>query len=106
MLEDGSADVLLCWKLDRWSRQGLGSIAELIKVLDQRPGALFVAEQDGLSNDQPAFRMIAGILSEMARSESENTSLRVKSSITALKRAGRWSGGVVPFGYRTVDLAV
>ena len=106
MLASGEADVLAVWKLDRWSRMGLGAIADLIEVLDKRPGALFVAEQDGLSSDQPTFRLIAAILSEMARSESENTSLRVKSSIAALKRAGRWAGGTIPFGYKAVALAI
>ena len=40
MLRDGRADVLCVWKLDRWSRQGLSAIADLVDVLDER--GLFV----------------------------------------------------------------
>lgn len=99
MLRDGLADVLLVWKFDRWSRQGLGAVADLTTVLDARPSALFVADRDGLSSAQPAWRIIAAVLSEVARTERENTSARVTSSVAALRRSGRFSGGNVPYGY-------
>ncbi|MFF1634953.1 recombinase family protein [Leifsonia sp. NPDC058248] len=100
MIADGEADVLVVWKFDRWSRQGLSAVAQLIGTLDARPDTLFVAMADGLRSDQPTWRIIAAILSEVARIEAENTSLRVRSSMHALKHSGRFSGGNVPYGYR------
>ena len=100
LLREGQADVLMVWRFDRWSRQGLGALAALIDVLDARPGALFIADRDGLTSGQPAWRIIASVLAEVARMEREATSTRVASSHQALKRAGRYSGGQVPYGYR------
>ncbi|MFD3443913.1 recombinase family protein [Microbacteriaceae bacterium 4G12] len=100
MLKDGEADVLAVWRLDRWTRQGLTAAAELVSVLDARPGSLFVAAQEGIRSDQPQWRVTAVVLSETARAEAENTSARVRSSIQANRAAGRFVGGTVPFGYR------
>lgn len=102
MLRDGKADALLVWKFDRWSRQGLTAVSALIDVLDSRPAALFVAQQDGLNSDQPAWRIIASVLAEVARMEAENTSARVSSFVRHAKEVGRWHGGRAPVGYRSV----
>lgn len=111
MIREGDADVLAVWKFDRWSRQGLGAVADLVSALDHRQAlaeakrgkpALFVALGDGLRSDQPAWRIIASVLAEVARQERENTRYRTKSSIAKLKRSGRWSGGTVPVGYRSI----
>ena len=48
MLREDEADVLAVWKLDRWTRQGLGAIGALSDALDAVPSATFVALQDGL----------------------------------------------------------
>jgi site-specific DNA recombinase len=101
MLRDGDADVLAVWKFDRWSRQGLAAVADLVATLDAVPTSRFVALADGLRSDQPAWRIIASVLAEVARMEADNTATRVRSSIAALKTARRFPGGVVPFGYRT-----
>jgi len=100
MIRDGEVDVLAVWKFDRWSRQGLAAVADLIGALDTRPEARFVALRDGLRSEQPAWRIIASVLAEVARMEADNTATRVRSSIAALRRDGRFPGGVVPFGYR------
>lgn len=101
MLRAGEVDVFAVWKLDRLSRQGLSAIGQLVDVLDATPGALFVALQDGLRSDQSAWRLIAAVLAEVARSEADNISTRAKSSVVHLRRSGRFAGGVVPYGYRT-----
>lgn len=102
MLRDGKADALFVWKFDRWSRQGLSAVAALIEALDARPDALFIALQDGLNSDQPAWRIIASVLAEVARMEAENTSARVSSFVRHAKDVGRWHGGRAPVGYQSV----
>lgn len=101
MIRDGEADTLAVWKLDRWSRQGLAAVGALVTTLDRTPGALFVALRDGLNSGQPTWRIIASVLAEVARMEADSTATRVQSSIKTLRTTGRYSGGVVPFGYRT-----
>ncbi|OII35167.1 hypothetical protein BIU98_04395 [Curtobacterium sp. MMLR14_010] len=104
MLRDGEADVLAVWKLDRWTRQGLGAIGALADTLDATPGATFVAMQDGLRSNQPAWRLIAAVLSEVARTEADNTAKRVASSIAHRRTvAHRYTGGAtIPFGFDSV----
>lgn len=102
MLRDGDADVLMVWKFDRWSRQGIASVARLIETLDASPRSLFLALQDNLTSDQPTWRIIAGVLAEVARMEAENTGMRISSFIRYAKEAGRFAGGRPPVGYRSV----
>lgn len=100
MLDAGEAEVLLVWKLDRWTRQGLGAIGRLVEVLDRSPKAEFVALRDGIRSSQPSWRLTAAVLSEVARSEADNTAVRVSAAIRANQQAGRFKGGTVPYGFR------
>jgi site-specific DNA recombinase len=103
MLRAGEAEVLVTWKLDRWTRQGLSAIGDLVATLDAAPGALFVALQDGLRSDQAAWRLVAAVLSEVARTEADNTATRAKSAIAYRKTVTQrfTGGGTIPFGYRS-----
>lgn len=101
MLDEGEADTLLVWKLDRWTRQGISAMGRLVDVLDRNdPRAEFIAFKDNLRSTQSAWRLTAAVLSEMARTEADNTALRVSAAIRANQQAGRFKGGTVPFGYR------
>ncbi|PPG35034.1 hypothetical protein C5E10_05380 [Pseudoclavibacter sp. RFBG4] len=102
-LRERRADVLVVWKFDRWSRQGMRSLADLIDTLDEIPTTEFVALQDGLRSAQPAWRIVASVLAEVARMESENTATRVRSSIQWRVEAGLWRGGQIPFGYQAAE---
>ena len=101
LLRDREVDVLAVWKFDRWSRQGISAVGDLVATLDANPGALFVAHMDGLRSSQSAWRIIASVLSEVARMEAEGTSVRVSSANRSNREAGRFVGGTVPFGYRS-----
>ncbi len=104
MLADGRADVLLVAAFDRWSRAGLGAVADLVDVLDEREKAgdpaLFLTLRDGISSAAAGWRITAVVIAEVARQERENTSARTTASIARLVREGRWRGGTVPYGYR------
>jgi site-specific DNA recombinase len=104
MLRDGEAEVLVTWKLDRFTRQGLSAIGDLVDTLDAVPGSLFVALQDGLRSDQAAWRLVAAVLSEVARTEADNTATRARSAIAYRKTVTHrfTGGGTIPFGYRSV----
>lgn len=112
MIADSEVDVLAVWSLDRFTRQGWDGIGELLKALDARKvdsdrgkgrPARFVALQNGLNSDHSSFRMIAGVLSEVARQEAENGATRVRSSIAHRKKTDKYTGGAsVPYGYRSV----
>jgi DNA invertase Pin-like site-specific DNA recombinase len=104
MIRDGEADVLAVWKFDRWSRRGLSAVADLLEVLDVREKAgnpaTFYADSDGLSSDQQGWRIIASVLSEVAKMESDNTKARVRAGIASRRAEDKWTGGAaIPFGY-------
>lgn len=107
MLESGAAEVLVVWELSRWSRMGLSAVAKLVGVLRERDGALFVAHREGLRSDQPAFGIMAAVVSEVAAMEAEGTRDRIRSMRAHVLGQTdpdqmRWLGGSTPFGYRAV----
>ena len=108
MIRNGEADILAVWKFDRWSRMGLQAVAELLDALELRKrdgkyGAHFYALKDGLNTTQNTFGIIASIISEVAKIEAENTSVRVKASRGRAIDMGFFHGGTVPWGYRTTQ---
>lgn len=92
---------LLVWKLDRLSRRGMGQVGDVLDRLDATGGRV-VFLKDGLDSSTPGHRMVIAILSEQARQESANTSLRTRAGMETRRTAGRWLGGRPPFGYRVV----
>lgn len=103
MLRSGEATCLVVWKFDRLTRQGISALGALIDTLDATPGALFVAHKDGLRSDQAAWRIIAAVLAEVARAESEAIALRVSAAQDWNRRQGFFRGARPPYGYRAVD---
>lgn len=100
MLRSGEADVLVVWKFDRWSRQGIMAVGDLMETLMQTaPRTRFIALKDGLDSTQQFFPLMASFFAEQARIERENTSLRVTGTIALLATKGRYYGGITPFGW-------
>jgi DNA invertase Pin-like site-specific DNA recombinase len=96
---------LVVWKLDRLSRRGIGQVGLVLDRLEAvRSRVIFV--KDGLDSSVPGHRMVIAILAEQARTESENTSARVRSALEHRRRAGRWPGGRPPYGWRLVVPAI
>ncbi|QYJ04233.1 recombinase family protein [Nocardioides panacisoli] len=96
---DGEAKTLAVWKLDRLSRQGAGQVGVFLDDVE-RAGGRLVFLKDGLdTRTGNAARMPIMVLSEIARSESVNTSLRVKSRKDRNRADGRYLGGPPPYGY-------
>ena len=97
-LDRGDFDTLLVWKLDRLSRQGIGAMGPILDRLEGT-GRRIVSVMDGVDTSQPQGRIMVALLSEMARSESANTSVRIKSSFEQARREGRWTYGLPPWGF-------
>ena len=102
-LKTGEFDTVIVWKLDRLTRRGIAQIGRVLEVLDECGGRLCSVTENIDTNDNTGLMMIA-ILSEMARSESANTSLRIKAQKREAREAGKWlSGGNVPWAYVLTD---
>lgn len=96
-LTSGVVGTLIVWKLDRLSRQGMGQVGLVLDDLDKAQGRL-VSVQDGLDSSTTNARLVIEMLSELARAESANIGLRVRSAKEHLRSSGRWIGGKAPYG--------
>lgn len=94
----GEVGTLAVWKLDRLSRRGAGQVGTILDDLEDAKGRL-VFLKDGLDTTHASSRLVIVTVSEIARSESANTSVRVKSRKAADRAAGRYLGSAAPLGY-------
>jgi DNA invertase Pin-like site-specific DNA recombinase len=97
----GEVTTLAVWKLDRLSRRGAGHVGKIMDDLEHTGGRVYFL-QDRLDTSDSSDRIMIALVSEFARKESDNTSVRVKSRKASDRRAGRYLGGSAPYGY-TVD---
>lgn len=77
LLASGEAQHLVCWKYDRLSRGGISGLAKILDQL-QEAGASLHLITEGVDATSPTGRIILSVLSEIARAEAENASLRYR----------------------------
>jgi DNA invertase Pin-like site-specific DNA recombinase len=98
----GHVDYILCWHTDRLHR----SPRELETYIDvsSRHGIATHAVRAGeLDLATPSGRAVARTLGAWARYESEMKSDRQKRQRMQAREDGRWTGGVVPFGWDIIS---
>ena len=99
LLEDARAkkfDTLLVYKLDRLGRvprQILNAVNELEDL-----GVQVKSLTEPFETRTPSGRFLLAILSGVAGLERDNILERCAAGIDRLVRAGRWLGGIVPYG--------
>lgn len=92
-------DVIVVWKLDRFTRR----LVELVEVLDvlREKGVALIAIEDGIDTSKGAHaQLLASIIGAVAQMEAENTGDRVAAAQEYMTRNGRYRGGQVPYGFR------
>ncbi len=94
----GEVGTLAVWKLDRLSRRGAGQVGLILDEVEKVGGRLLFL-QDRLDSTTPNSRLIIIMVSEQARAESANTSLRVRAKINADILKGIPKAGTRSFGY-------
>lgn len=97
-VSSGEVGTLAVWKLDRLSRRGAGQVGLILDEVEKVGGRLFFLK-DGLDSADSNTRLIILIVSEQARTESANTSLRVRAKIAADASRGIPKAGTRSFGY-------
>lgn len=98
----GEVATLAVWKLDRLSRRGAGQVGTVLDEVDAVGGRLYFL-RDSLDSTIPGHRFVIVMVSEQARTESANTSLRVSAKKQAQRKAGLYLGGRRPWGYLIGD---
>jgi site-specific DNA recombinase len=98
----GVVGTLVVWKLDRLSRRGVAHLHRVLNELDTNGGRL-VSVKDSLDSSDHTSRVVMEKLAELAFTESENLSLRVRSAKQYLRANGRWIGGAASYGLVVKD---
>jgi DNA invertase Pin-like site-specific DNA recombinase len=98
MLDEGAADVLIVWKLDRWVR----SVAQFGKLWPriEAAGAEFVSVSDQFDTTTSMGRAMLQIAVVMAELESSIKSDRILAWHDERRNRGTAPTGPRPFGYR------
>jgi site-specific DNA recombinase len=93
-------DAVVIWKVDRLARRVLDFL-HADEALQKR-GAGLVAVEDPIDMTSPQGRAFAVMLAVFGEMESEAIRARVRAARAQLLKDGRWPGGGVPYGYRSV----
>lgn len=100
LLKDAKAkkfDVLICYRLDRISRNVADFSATLAML--QTNNIDFVSIREQFDTSTPMGRAMVYISSVFAQLERETIAERVRDNMLQLAKTGRWLGGQEPFGY-------
>lgn len=93
-------DAVIIWKVDRLARRVLDFL-HADETLQQR-GAGLVAVEDPIDMTSPQGRAFAVMLAVFGEMEAEAIRARVRAARAQILKDGRWPGGGIPYGYRSV----
>jgi DNA invertase Pin-like site-specific DNA recombinase len=100
-VEEGRIDVIVVYKVDRLSR----SLLDFAQVMERlnRNNVAFVSVTQNFSTADAMGRLTLNMLMSFAEFEREMIAERTRDKIAAARRKGKWTGGIVPLGYRVQD---
>lgn len=93
-------DAVIIWKVDRLARRVLDFL-HADETLQKR-GAGLVAVEDPIDMTSPQGRAFAVMLAVFGEMEAEAIRARVRAARAQILKDGRWPGGGVPYGYRSI----
>ena len=96
-IENNKFDILICYRLDRISRNvaDFSSTLELLQKYDTH----FISIKEQFDTSTPMGRAMIYIASVFAQLERETIAERVKDNMLQLAKIGKWSGGQLPLGF-------
>ncbi|AXE38832.1 recombinase family protein [Acidipropionibacterium virtanenii] len=100
LLAAGEFDAVIIWKVDRLARRVLDFL-HADETLQSR-GAGLVAVDDPIDMTSPQGRAFAVMLAVFGEMEAEAIRARVRAARAQILKDGRWPGGGIPYGYRSV----
>ena len=90
-------DILVCYRLDRISRN-VADFSSTLEVL-QSNNCSFISIKEQFDTSSPIGRAMIYIASVFAQLERETIAERVKDNMLELAKNGKWTGGKIPVGF-------
>lgn len=94
----GQCDVVCCTELSRLTRHPR-ELEDLVDLIEQTGVQITAVRAGSIDLSTSGGRLIARILGNVARSESEQMAERIRTKLAANAATGRPAGGSRPFGY-------
>ena len=104
LLEDikhEKVNMIVVYKIDRLTRS-LIDFSKMVDIFDKYHCS-FVSVTQNFNTSDSMGRLTLNMLLSFAQFEREIGSERVRDKTAASRKKGMWTGGVVPFGYRSVN---
>ena len=96
-VEDGKLDVVICYKIDRISRD-VRDFSNFFGILSAH-NVEFVSLKESIDTGSPLGRAMMFICSVFAQMERETIAERVTDNMIELSKSGKWAGGRAPLGF-------
>ncbi|MER6064864.1 recombinase family protein [Streptomyces sp. NPDC001792] len=97
-LDQGTATVVIAWHTDRLHRSPT-ELEEYINLCEKRGVTTQTVQAGALDLATSGGRLVARMLGNVARHESEHKGERVARARQQRAMAGQWAGGIRPFGW-------
>lgn len=97
-IADKKFDVLICYRLDRISRN-VANFAETLAILD-KSNVGFVSVKEQFNTTTPMGKAMMYISSVFAQLERDTIAERISDSLAAMAKTGRYLGALPPQGYK------
>lgn len=96
-------DVLICYRLDRISR----NVADFSTTLEllQDNNISFVSIKEQFDTSTPMGKAMVYIASVFAQLERETIAERIRDNMLELAKTGRWLGGQTPLGFKSEKIS-
>ncbi len=97
-------DVLICYRLDRISR----NVADFSSTLEllQDNNCSFISIREQFDTSSPMGRAMIYIASVFAQLERETIAERVKDNMMEMAKNGHWTGGRIPVGFNSEKIKI
>lgn len=99
VMAEGRIDVVLAWHADRLTRS-LVELEEYINVSEKSGIGTIMVQSGEYDLSTSSGRMTARIIGAVSRQESEHKAERIRRKAQELAMAGKWTGGLRPFGWQ------
>lgn len=101
-IKNGKIQVLMCYRLDRITR----NVSDFSKTLEllEKMNVGFLSATENFDTSTPMGKAMIYIASVFAQLERETIAERVRDNMLALSKTGRWLGGLTPLGFSSKEV--